>query len=381
MALIALPGAPLVDIGPGYGASLTNPTVNNIALLDAANEALIFIGAVLTSDGGSHTINTTGSSSLGWRSGAVTFSNAGTTVKVGLAAVLTTAGPPARAANAADVITFDVSQSLIGGGGGITANAWQTHVPDTGSKTIANGDLVAFCVQMTARGGSDLVNVQTNNNGTTWHRPTVTTYVAAAYGPQAVVPNAIITFSDGAIGYFQGSEVFSSINTRLWNSGSGTAEYGQLFNLPFPAKIYGLYAWLAPTADCDLVLYSNPLGTPVAEKTVTLDANTVATTFGRVLAVAFSSAYDTAANQSIAAVFKPGGSNVTAYYRTLANATHRAADPYGTSGYGISRASGAFADANSSLDHYYIGLIAGGFDAGGGGGGRAIMVNNNSLVA
>ena len=28
-------------------------------------------------------------------------------------------------------------------------------MPDAGSKTIANGDLVAVCVQMTARGGVD----------------------------------------------------------------------------------------------------------------------------------------------------------------------------------------------------------------------------------
>jgi hypothetical protein len=379
MTLVALPGAPLVDIGPGYGSTLSLPSATNIGTMDAVNEATLFIGHVLTSDGGSHTIDTSGSSSLGWRTSTVTFASGSTTVKVGLATVLTTAGPPARAVNVSDVITFDVSKSLTGGAGGITANAWQTHVPDTGSKIIANGDLIAFCVQMTARGGTDSVIIQTNNAAASWQRPVVTTFASSVYGVQTAVPNAIITFSDGAIGYFQASDVFSTINLRTWNSSSSPKEYGQLIKLPFPVKVYGLYAWIAPTADCDMVLYSNPLGTPVAERTVALDANAVATASGRVCAVHFSSAYDTSINQDIVVAFKPGASNVTAYYRTIASASHRVADPYGVNGYGVSRTSGAFADASSSLDHYYIGLIAGGFDSGGGG--RAIQVNDNSLVA
>jgi hypothetical protein len=44
------------------------------------------------------------------------------------------------------------------------------------------------------------------------------------------------------------------------------------------------------------------------------------------------------------------------------------ADTWGVDGYGISRASGAFSNANSSLDHYYIGLIIGAFDDGAGAG-------------
>jgi hypothetical protein len=61
-------------------------------------------------------------------------------------------------------------------------------------------------------------------------------------------------------------------------------------------------------------------------------------------------------------VLKPGGTKITAYYKTLGAAGHRATDPWGTAGYGISRASGAFANANSSLDHYYIGLLVSALD-------------------
>lgn len=366
MALAALPGAPLVPIGLGFAALQGQPASASVTL-DAANEAAIAIGQVCTSDGGSHTIDTSGSSSLGWRAGTVTFANAGTTVKVGLAAVLTTVGPPGRAANTADVIDFDVSKSLVGGGGGITANAWQTHVPDTGSKTIAHGDMVAVCVQMTARGGTtDSVNVSHNSTSTVFHRPFVSQFTGGTYNTgTSLAPNIIITFSDGAIGYFQGSDVGSTIGSRSFSNSSPSREYGQLFELPFPMKLNGVYAWVTPSADFDIVLYSDPLGSPVAERTVSIDANTVSGIAARRLSVEFSSPYTTTASQKIVVAFKPGASNISAFFKTLASATHRVADPYGTSGYGVSRATGAFANANSSLDHYYIGLLAGAFDGGG----------------
>jgi hypothetical protein len=366
MALQSLPGTPFVAIGPGIMTAHATPTTANTTM-DAANEALIMVGYAVTSDGGSHTINTTGSSSIGWRAGAVTFANAGTTFKVGIAAVDTANGPPARASNTTDVINFDVAASFTGGGGGVTANAWQTSVPTTGSKTIAHGDLVAICLQMTARGGSDSIIATIGTAAGQTHRPTITPFTGGTYTTQTQIPNAFITFSDGATCHLLGTDLFSSINTRTWSSGSATKEYGQLYNLPFPMKVCGIYGWLDPDADCDIVLYSDPLGTPVAEKTISIDLNTVSSANVRRFHTLFATPYTTTANQNIAAVFKPGGSAVSATYRTIANAGHRVADVFGTSGYGISRASGAFADANSSLDHYYIGLIAGAFDDGAGG--------------
>lgn len=365
MSLVTIDGSLMVPIGPGWNAIQTVPSNVSTVTLDAANEACIMIGHIITSDGASHTIDTTGSSSLGWRTGAVTFANAGTTVKVGLAALDTATGPPGRAVNVADVITFDVSKSMTGGGGGVTANAWQSHVPDAGSKTIANGDLVAFCIQMTARGGADSILNNLCQAEVTLLRPTITGFFGGAYGAQLAIPNAVITFSDGALGYFHGSEVFSATSTRTYNSGSATKEYGQLYKLPWPVKVCGLFGWVDPDNDFDFVLYSDPLGgSPVAEKTVSVDASTVAVATGRRFMVTFAAPYQARAQQPLGVVLKPGASNISTYYRTLASATHRIADPWGTSGYGISRASGAFADANSSLDHYYVGLLVSAFEHG-----------------
>jgi len=383
MALVTLPGGFATAIGPGFNITHFGP-FRSSTTMDATNEAILFIGNIVTSDGASHTINTTGSSSLGWRTGNATFVDAGTTVKAGLAAVLTTAGPPARADHVANVITFDVSKSLVGGGGGITANSWQTHVPDTGSKTIANGDMVAFCVQMTARGGTDSVQADFAPISVDQQRPLVTNFTSGSYALGNGVPNCMITFADGAFGFFYTCEVFSAFATQTYNSGSAQTEFGQLYKLPFPVKIYGIYGWVgvsSSSGDFDVVLYSDPLGTPVAERTSSVDANTVAATTGRRFTVTFASPYTTTTNQIIVVAFKPGATNISAYYKTLASATHRIADQWGTEGYGVSRTSGAFANTNSSLDHYYAGLFVGAFDAGGGGAGRVVQISSDSLVA
>lgn len=364
MSYAAVPGAPFVLIGPSNWLRQQPPNPVTSVTLDAANEAVILIGRVVTSDGGSHTIDTSGSSSVQWKAGGtVTFANAGTTVKVGIAAVDAATGPPGRAANASDVITFDVNSAHVGGGGAISSSAWVSSVPTAGTKTIANGDLVAMCIQMTARGGADSVQVASMSSEATFHRPTHTTFTGGSYASVNNFPPFVISFADGALGYIQATDVFSTLNTRTFNSGSATKEYGQLYQFPFPMKVYGLYGFIDADNNCDIILYSDPLGgSPVAEKTVTIDSNTVAGTAGRRFFEQFASPYSVNANQAIGAVFKPGASNASAYFKTLDSAAHRIADVWGTSGYGISRASGAFADANSSLDHYYIGLIVGAFD-------------------
>ena len=365
MALVDLPGSPMAFIGPCPYASDTIP-VNAGVSLDAATEAVHYVGQIQTSDGGSHTIDTTGSSSIGWRTGSTTvFADAGTTFKVGIAAVDTVGGPPARAVNSSGVITFDVSKSYTGGG--LAAAAWITSVPDTGTKTIANGDLVAVGLQVTARAGVDLINISHSTLGSAMGLPDVTSFLGAVYATVVAAPNVIITFADGALGWFYYSDISAQRTNLNFNSGSATKEYGQLYNLPFPCKIHGLYCWSAigSGSDPQIILYSDPLGTPVAEKTVSIDANTVGAAAGRRMTVLFPSPYTYTKNTDIAVVLKPTtANNIIAYSKTFDTASHRAVEMWGTSGYGVSRASGAFANINSSLDHLYNGLIVGAFDNG-----------------
>lgn len=374
MAFATLDGVPMLVIGVPQRHFYPSAVAMGSTAIDAANEAVIMVGQVYTSDGGSHTIDTSGSSSLGWRCGTATFSNAGTTVKVGLAPVDTANGPSARAANTANVIDFDVFASFTGGGGGITGNAWQESVPTSGSKTVANGDLVAFAIQMTARGGTDAVNPNGINGPlTTAGLPTWSTYTGGSYATPGRLPNAVITFSDGARGYFYGGYVASGISSTTWNNTSGTKEYGNLIQLPFPAKAFGIVCSAAISGDTDAILYSDPLGTPSAQKTVSIDLNTVGDSTASVHSVLFASPYSMAANTPYAAILKPtSATNISLSYKTFGATAHQNSES-GGNGYAISRNAGAFASQNSGLDRYSIGLLVGAFDDATGGGGTTIV--------
>ncbi len=327
--------------------------------------AIIVYGRIVTSDGGSHTIDTTASSSLGWNSNVLTtFANAGSSVKIGLAAIDTGNGPPARASNAAGVINFDVSATLTGGGGGILT-AWNTTVPTAGTKTIANGDLVAFAIQFIVRAGADSITLVTSNptlrqlqGGTTSFNGTAT------YSDQQGMPNVFITFADGATGVFYGSNVQSAVTGQTWNSGSSPSEYGNLFTFPVPVSAVGIAAMVTQANDCDYVLYSDPLGTPVAQKTVSVDANTLSVATTGVLFLPFPAPLTLLANTPYAAIIKPGASSVTTSFKSFNAAAHQVSEYLGTACYAVNRSSGAFAVQNSQKDRFAIGLLFGGVDNG-----------------
>jgi hypothetical protein len=101
----------------------------------------------------------------------------------------------------------------------------------------------------------------------------------------------------------------------------------------------------------------------------------------RMSAIMFATPYTLAAETPIVAAYKPGATNITIHFRTLASATHRVVDAGGTDSYGVNRDTSAFANDNSSLNHFFIGLLVGAWDDGASGSGRAIQINNPSLVA
>lgn len=370
MSLVTIDGVPQILIGSVTREFYPVAPAQTTSTIDAAKEATIYIAQIWTEDGASHTIDTTGSSSLGWLAGGVTFANAGTTVKVGLAAVDTTTGPPGRAVNVADVITFDVSKSLTGGGGGITANAWNEHAPDTGTKTIANGDLVAFCVQMTAFGGADSISVAGLSSNAAAVRPALTEYLGGTYTGASRGPVFAIRFSDGTYGFGYGCVACSvATTTNTYNSGSSPNEYGNLFTMPFPAKIYGIVASSSFAGDADLILYTDPLGTPAAAKTISVDANTIgAASVNRLGMFQFTSPYSVNTGDVIAIVLKPTTvTNLGITRRTYSVAAHQKTEQLGTAVYGVSRSggAGAFASMSSNKERFAMGILVGAFEIGG----------------
>jgi hypothetical protein len=356
---------------PDFSSLMTGGLIvaQNI-LQDAANEAAIFIGRVFTEDGGSHTVNTTGSSSLGWLAGAVTFAAAagGSTFKVGLGTVDTATGPPGRATNAANVITFSVNGLYTSGTNAPTASAWNETVPTAGSLAIANGDLVAFSTQMVTRTNPDAVNTQdfglANNTF-----PFATAFTGGSYSDNTARPNCVITFSDGARGYIQGSNIAAARISTIWNNGSATKEYGNYMQFPVPVSIVGIGAFLAITGDVSFNLYSDPLGTPTIQKTVAFDVNVVANGNTRYAEALFASPYSLAANTPIGIVMQPTTvTNVLHNGRTYAISGHQTSHELGANCYAINRGTVAggtpFAAQNSNKDLIHISALLGGFDNG-----------------
>lgn len=373
MSLVALDGTPLVAVGgvKRQGHTSTGATIS--ILLDATAEAWMCCGQIFTEDGGSHTIDTTGSSSLGFRTGVVSATwNAGTVLKVGLATVDAANGPPARATNVANVVTFDVNGQYITGTAP-TTGAWNESVPTTGTKTVANGDLIAFAIQMVTQGGTDTCNVQVVSTvfGAP-PRPASASFLGGSYAALSRLPDCVITFSDGKLGFFYGGYVCDiPTTTTTWNSGSSPNEYGNFFQLPVPVKVYGLIAAAGISGDVDFVLYSDPLGTPAAQKTVSIDLNVVASTSANEpTTILFASPYTTTANQPLAGIMKPTSvTNITSSYLSMNSSANMKAWDLGTNCYAVNRASGAFGAQNSNKDRYTIGLLIGAWDDGSGGSG------------
>lgn len=321
--------------------------------LNATGETACAIGHIMLQNpiSGSKTISAAGGGSIVWRTGTTTFANAGTTFKVGIQDV-STATSPAQGDG-----TFDVEASFTGGGG-VTSGAVQTSVMTSGTKTIAHGDLIAITFSMTARGGADAVPVNFNNNGiypATPNLPTSTNNTSGAFvKTAAAAPNCYIVFDDGSIGYFGGFPFHGVTPTGVAiNSGTATAdEYGNIFNLSTTYVAYGIYftgLLASASSDYELILYSDPLGTPVAERTITVDATTVGSTATTQVEVVFSAPFAMKANTNYAITCRPTTTNnVTVYYIDALTTTAKLT-MYGSSIYACRRLdnSGAFSDYNA----------------------------------
>jgi hypothetical protein len=394
MTLVNLPG--VMATMPLGGANRQNfPVLSSFSglLVNGAEHSITFYGRIFWTDGGTHTVDTTGSSSFQLRtSTAITFASATTVVKFGLAAIDPNVGPPARAVMSGNLVVFDVySQITQAAMNGISASTWCTTIPTTGSKTIASGDMLALAFQMTVRGGTDQLGIQGMGTVSQSYLPSVTSWtVGSGWQPSGLMPNFIITASDGTLGYLQGSFIADTPNLQtLLNTGSNPIEVGNIWRVPFPCRMYGIlvHGWNAVSAsDANYVLYSSPFSTPVAERTIVVDGNVTLNL------VNFSNAYllfptpfDVAPNTDYVLSLKPvnASPNVQLMGKQVIHNDHLMADHLGKACHGVSRAdfSSPFATINSGKNLYAIMAMVGGFDDGtgsGGGGGTTAKYWNGS---
>jgi len=243
--------------------------------MDASGESCAFIGKIFLEGGsGSKTISSAGGL-ITFRTGTVTFANAATNVRIGIQDL---------AATGLEDGTFDVYADFVGGGGGLASNTWYEKAMTNGTKTITHLDTVAICFEMTARGGTDSVIITSFQNyihsGTPTNFPYRTIDTGAGPKRQSTAPyGACIVFDDGTLGWIQGAWFapgMQALSTQTYNSGSTPDEYAAVFQVPFKCSVRGGYlpiGSIASTDNFEIILYSDAEGTPVAERTVTVDPN------------------------------------------------------------------------------------------------------------
>lgn len=260
-----------------WGSSSTS-----LNTIDAGGESVAFIGKVYIEGAASSKTISSGGGKIVFRTGTVTFANAGTNFRVGIQDL---------AATGLEDGTFDVYADLTGGGGGLASNTWYELAMATGTKTINHLDTVAICMEMTARGGADSVVISSFGhitiNGTSINFPYKTNDTGSGPTRQASVVNgAMIIFDDGTLGWIEGSWISPGIESaasQTYNSGSTPDEYAAVFQVPFKMSVRGGYlivGSIASTDNFEIILYSDAQGTPVAERTVTVDPNYTGSTSG-----------------------------------------------------------------------------------------------------
>jgi hypothetical protein len=368
---------------PAAGAQI-NQSQN--VTVDAANEACQFIGYVaLEGRTGSKTISAAGGGIIHWSTGVTaTFANGSTNLRIGIQDVTT--GVPARGDG-----TFDVYADLVGGTDTISSNAWMSTAMETGTKDITHGQLVCVALTMTARGGADSIHVRNSlqavQTTTTFasHFPQV---VAVTSGPtytsQAGVPICLIEFDDGTYGFIDGGVVLTPTgNTTLYtltaiNTGTTPDEYALIFQLPFPATVDALSCVVTPSttaADLELILYSDPEGTPAAIETLAIDANQVAqAATARNVVVPLATPRDLSANTKYAVALRPTtATDVSAATCGVDDAAHWKAHTLGTSAYLGTRSDQTGAFATTTTLRMYAAVRISKLDNGTGGGGQRIF--------
>lgn len=355
--------------GPNAAYGLEVPVSYGNRTMDAAGESCFSIGALIWADGGTHTVSSSGGKLL-FYSAAVTFNNGSTNLRVGIQDL----------SSGLEDGTFDVFDDLVGGTDTITANALKTVTFTDGSKSIANGALVAVGAEMTARGGGDTVTIRSVNN-TTSTVPYASVDTGTGPTRLSVMVPVVIEADDGTVGWILGCPIPFTEDTVAISDTTTPDEIALIFQLPFPARIQDVVCYVQPQSgdSFDVKLYTDPLGTPSAQRTVSVDpTNTAQSAANNSLHASFSSSYDLAANTLYALAVRATGSAFNVSRMTMADADHRAASLLGTNWrYGSrSDSAGAFSETTTMLPRIGAYLRALDDGAGGGGGTTVIVIED-----
>lgn len=382
MTLVTIPTGLLYPMHSDYTGT-QQKTASNSGAMAATADKLAMIGRVYIDGrpGSAKTLSAAGGGSISFRTGTVTFANAGTTIDLGIQDVDNTAsaGPIGRPDG-----TFDVKRTLTGGTDIISSNTWTTFAMTggTGSKSIAHGDLIAVVFDMTARGGSDSVILSLG--GSSANLPTTNRFTSSSWQTTTQgAANVVITFDDGTLAIFDAGIPFSTAQqVETFDDSSNPDERGIAFQIPWDCKIDALWADVGisgATSDFDVNLYSTPFGTPAAVPGTTFSiraeqhgngSNQFYASFLLPAEVTLSR------NTDYVLAFKAtGAGQVRLQNYVFGNTAYRAFLPYASiAKVTRNNGSGAFTAESPAITMYQMGVrISALQDASGGGGGQRVF--------
>jgi hypothetical protein len=373
MAMVAVEGHGLwMPVLPGYLVDPPSMVSSDLMVLDADEEEAQFIGPVTIDGGGSKTFGT--SSKIGWLVGAATITFAtGSTLRVGVkkaSSISTAAGPPARATIGA--AAFDVYRNLVGGTDTLTALAWREETMNTGTPfSVANGDLLALCFHLDITSGTPAVKIRSSNSFTAPNLPAVTLVTSGpTYTAQALVPNLLLTFDDGTLGWLEPSRVMSVAESGVAAIGNGNT-WGNIMQVPFACRVDAIGATVgaAATAAFALELYSSPLATPVLIESVPHDPHIQAVTTQRFVSKPLDVERTLSANTPYAvSVKQTTATSVSLVQWDVATATHFKPAGMGANCYAANKTgAGNFVSQNTGRRRYHVWLRVSALDDGAGG--------------
>lgn len=360
MALVALTGTGLYvpPMSQGIGAAGLAAASDSL-ILDADEEEAQLIGRVVIDGYGSKTFGG-GSSTLGWLPGASITFNATSTLRVGVkqaSDISTTAGGPARATIGA--AAFDVYHDLVGGTDTITSITWREDAMDNGTLGVAHGDLIAVCFHLNKVSGTSSIKIRQSTPITTPHSPqSVLVTTGPTYTAQNHLTNCVLTFSDGTIGWLDGSHVFSVEDVVTSTVGENII-VGNIITLPFPCKIDAIMVPVKPStnaADFAVVVYGDPSGTPSLLESVSVDANTLsAVNTLQLLQVSFDAPLQLSANTSyVFGVKQTTATAFTTLQHEVSTASYFKVEGMGAESYAVTSNNGAAFTTVSATQRYRI---------------------------
>lgn len=352
-------GALLVFPYIGAEGIVALPTSQQVA--DAVGESTSYIGAIRWEDELSHTVSSAGGK-IYWIPNAATF-GAGSTYRIGIQNVNLTTG--------LETGTFDVYKDLVGGTDTITAAVINTAVMATGTKTLAHNALIAVSLELIAHGGTDSVAPRRVNITSGFPYCTLDT----GTGPvvNQTLPYCVIEADDGALGILGPAFTIPHVAANTsFNSSSAVDEYAMIFQVPVKMainRLMGIIGELDAGETGNLKLYTDPLGTPVAVRTVALVPETYAhRSSGTSHAMVLIAEYTLEPNTTYAIAYEATSTGNRELRRVTAipSANCRKFTMFGTTLRGGTRADGTGAFTPSDTDWPVLGFAINKLDDGAG---------------